>query len=402
MLRRVFGSVLGSSLAYNFINQFVNIGFPVFLSIYLVRVLALEDLGKWYLVTASISLVQFLVASPHFWLVKRISENTQKTGVTLMAALVVYAGIATVIFPFYYTYFAIYVPDIKTIALVAYVQIFTSVFAFEYYFQAKLLNKFIMYRRLCVRLVYISIVVFLIRKPTDFGVFIYIAIATLIVEHCINFAYILRTNLLENSTIDEITRVAKSIRSYLPFNATYNTLPQISLIIIERFSPYETVALYSIFFRVINMATTFITSSFVVFFPYFIAHGSSQTLRRKILAYKLLLAVGAALVFILFRDLIFWIFVNAEITPEMTREFCILTAFVVLHTGYNYMVFADYLPRDNVNSVVFVNLSILATFVGLITLLPSVGTSLSISVVISMSFGLILLTVFKRTQPQEE
>ncbi|WP_216602064.1 hypothetical protein, partial [Vibrio coralliilyticus] len=93
-------SKLVSNLTANFAIQIINLGFPLLLQFYLVRTLDLAELGKWYLVTASISLVQLLVTFPHIHLVKEVAKGGNEE--ILGSSYIVSYVLSLMIFPLYY------------------------------------------------------------------------------------------------------------------------------------------------------------------------------------------------------------------------------------------------------------------------------------------------------------
>ena len=71
MFEMMFRHKLVKNLSANLVIQFVNVGFPLLIQFHLIRTLKLSELGVWYLVTASIALLQLIISFPHLFLVKK-------------------------------------------------------------------------------------------------------------------------------------------------------------------------------------------------------------------------------------------------------------------------------------------------------------------------------------------
>ena len=355
-------AALRSNLGFNLLNQLLLIAFPLFLNIYLVRVLHLEDLGKWYLVNSAAALVQLLITAPHFWLVRLLSGGEGDPQRTVAAGMATYLGLLLAVAPLYWAYVLWVAPETRFVAVLVFAHLLMSTLACEYYFHAYLQQRFLMIRRLVVRSVLLVLLLVFVRDQTDFHLFVGLTTATYIVEHLINLGAVLHRLGLACPDRSTFWAVAGAVRQMLPFNATHNTLPHIVLLAAPRVFDLETVAILSILVRLVNMATTLVTSSINVIFPFLNARAGAADLKKRLGIMTGLVATGVGLIGFLFHQPVAWIFLDRALTPEQVQGFGCLCAYISIHSVYNYIAFNTFVAQAKAHVVTLCNLLILGCF----------------------------------------
>lgn len=384
-------SRLRENLVYNLVNQLLTVSFPVFLNIYLVRVLHLEDLGTWYFVNAVAALVQLLMTAPHFWLVRKLSSGVCNPRKTISAGIFTYLVVFFGCLPFVFAYICYAAPQTILIAQMVFFNLFMSAVSCEYYFHAFLRQRFLMIRRIVTRLLLAVLLVTLVRNADDFRLFLFLTIGTYILEHMIGLIAVVRQLGLTLPDRDTLLPVLGSLREMLPFNATHNTLPHVALLLSPRIFDLETVAVLSILVRIINMTTTLVSSSAGVVFPYLVSGvGDAAVNRRMMWATGLASVVVGASCFVLHRPLGF-LFLNRALVPEEIRGFSFLCAYIVIHTCYNYMAFNYLIIRGKTHIAVVANVIVLLCFVSTHAAYQQTFLRYTITMTVCASIGLVIL-----------
>ncbi|PAT67408.1 hypothetical protein CKA27_14025 [Vibrio coralliilyticus] len=383
-------SKLVSNLTANFAIQIINLGFPLLLQFYLVRTLDLAELGKWYLVTASISLVQLLVTFPHIHLVKEVAKGGNEE--ILGSSYIVSYVLSLMIFPLYYWNL------INTVELELNLAIFSGLFfvtlplASEFYFQGKLKNEIILKRKLLVKVAYILSVLSFVKEKDDFSFFFIISILFYSIEHLFNFVYILSRRVCIRVNICTCKNILAQSWSYIPFNASYNTLPHISIIVFSKFIEPEILAVYSIFMRIVNVTTTFITSSVTVLLPYTVSEQGKSLGFHKGLMLKLIISVATITAILLLEHPILKFFLSKDIDANLVTEFRVLLVYIVFHVVYNYFVFLKFISKSEIKVPIIYNVTQISLFlliVGvshLLNLTHFYAVSIVLSSLLSMFF----------------
>lgn len=395
MWSKFFRQNLARNLTANLIVQFVNIGFPLLLQFYLIRTLELSVLGTWYLVTAAIALLQLLISFPHIALVKKIASGEGQLSEIVGSAYVIGICCSAILAPLfvYYVYLTLNV-DVSLV-MFSCLLLITLPLSSEFYFQGKLKNTFVMKRKLIIKTIYISTVFVLVTDSEDFSTFFIISIFAIVVENLVNFINMFKFNRISRPTLFSCKELVKESWLYIPFNASYNTIPHVSLILIQPFVSKETVAIYSIFMRIVNVATTFVTSSVIVLFPYRLTEGVSYKGDARILGIKTAVALSMIASMVVFRDHIFLFFLNSEVSVNFETEYFLLLSFILIHTIYNYCIFSFYLSRSNLLIPILANFLQLGVFYVLIHYFNSIGMNnyYSISILVSSVTNILFLFI---------
>ncbi|WP_132998234.1 hypothetical protein [Sulfitobacter pontiacus] len=384
-------TALRSNLAFNLANQLLLIAFPVFLNIYLVRVLHLEDLGKWYLVNSAAALVQLLITAPHFWLVKLLSVGNGDPRRTVAAGMMTYLGLLLTVAPFYILYVLWIAPETVFVAALVFVQLLMSTLACEYYFHAYHLQRFLMVRRLVTRSILVVLLLSFVREPSDFHLFVGMVTAIFIIEHLINFGAMLLRHGLAWPDRSTFGSVSGSVRQMLPFNATHNTLPHIVLLAAPRVFDLETVAILSVLVRLVNMVTTLVTSSINVIFPFLNATTGTADIKMRLCLMTGLVAATIGMIGFVLHQPLASIFLGRALNAEQVQGFGYLCAYVVIHALYNYIAFNTFVAQSKAHLVTLCNVLILGCFGSAAMLLSASFNLYAAAMTTSAFIGLLCL-----------
>lgn len=384
---------LRSNLGFNLVNQLLLIAFPLFLNIYLVRVLHLEDLGKWYLVNSAAALVQLLITAPHFWLVRKLSGGEGDPQRTVAAGMTTYLGLLLAVAPLYGAYVLWIAPEASFVAVLVFAQLLMSTLACEYYFHAYQQQRFLMIRRLVTRSVLAVLLLIFVRDPTDFHLFVVLTTAMFILEHLINLGAVLQRLGLARPDRSTLRAVAGSVRQMLPFNATHNTLPHIVLLAAPWVFDLETVAILTILVRLVNMATTLVTSSINVIFPFLNTKAGAVDIKKRLGRMTGLVAVAIGLIGFLLHEPVAWIFLDRALTLEQVQGFGFLCAYIPIHAVYNYLAFSNFVAQSKTYVVTLCNLFIQGCFGAAAMVFPASFALYAATMTICAGLGLMCLWV---------
>jgi O-antigen/teichoic acid export membrane protein len=381
--------MLKKNIIANFANQLLGVGFPVITQIYIIRHLALIDIGLWNTLLSVQSIVILSFSFINLYALKKISSTNdvsqQSMYVTNFSVLIYIIMIIPVVLSLAYL-FNEYQSDWQII-LICFLPLLTIPLSAEYYFQATLKNDIIFYRRLFSRTFFLILLLILVKDPSDFKKYACIVSMTLMIEHLINFIFIKKLfNVKKISFSTQKNTVISSI-AYLPFNLSYNTLPQISVIIGARFLGPEKLAAFSILVKLVNLATTFISSSVMVIYPYRLNRSASQSKSCKnehddfwkFFYATIVVSICIVFVLIIFKPLIYFLFLDNKSEFFSYAEYSILTCYVIVHSMYNYIVFNHFFERNQLKKVIIMNLSIITIFISFVFGSFFLGVSIFIS-----------------------
>ena len=385
---------LVNNLSANFAVQIVNLGFPLLLQFYLERTLDLADLGKWYVITASIALAQLLISFTHLHLVKEVAKD--KSRQLIGSAYIISYLLSVIIFPIF-LYNIISTMDLGIdLALFTVIYFLTLPLASAFYFQGKLKNAIVLKRKLIVKIGYVVFVLFLVQDKGDFSIFFLIRIVSYSVEHLFNFFYLLKSKVKIDYSMEVCKDIMSNSWAYIPFNASYNTLPHISILIFSKFTSPEILAIYSIFMRIVNVTTTFITSSVTVLLPYTISKEGSSITFLKGLFIKLGFSAITVVVILLLESYVLRFFLSRDIDYGLVVEFRFLLIYILFHVVYNYIVFLKFISKSILIVPISLNLTQIFIFMTIVTIGFVYGMSnfYSISVVLSSLLSIASLFIY--------
>jgi O-antigen/teichoic acid export membrane protein len=357
------------NLFTNVLNQILGIGFPIIIQFYTIRHFNIADLGYLNLLNSYWSVFALGLSFFNFYLLKIFASKKDEKDVKSYltnATILMYSffAIPFVIFLafLYYKY-----PDIFEMTFLTSLPIITAPVSFEIYFQASLKNTYILIRRLIIRSLFVVLMLSLAKVEADFIVYVYILCISTSAENLINLLFInkyISFKLINFSVIHEIAR--NSLR-YLPFNLTYNLMPNISIIGASHFVLIDEVTIYSLLVRIVNLSTSFITSAVMVLYPVKVNVVSNNLSKKyedgKYLKNTLYVSIAVALVLIIFHPFIFQAFLKDYEVENMLTQFAILTGFIVCHSIYNYITFNYYFIKDRTFFISIINVILLVVYV---------------------------------------
>ena len=387
-------NIINKNLLANALNQILGVGFPIIIQFYIIRHLNIEDIGYWGIFTGASVLVLKSINFYYVYILKLISENPDKTKTYLINSIVLAYAMFIIPFTIYISYLLYNYSFLYQIIVISSLPIITTPLAMDYYYQANLKNDFILYRRLFVKTVFIILLFTLVKDSSDFIIYAAISSFALCLEHFINFYKVRKNIILKNININLVLEILKKSISYLPFNSSYNVLPYYSIIIGAYFLDIKILAIFTILFKLINLATSFISSSVMVLFPYKIKSDKKSFNDFKYLKNTILFSLFIILLLTIFSKLIFYIFLSDYTMENLRFEFILLSFYILIHSTYNYLVYNYYLIKNKTHFVIFTNVIILIIFLFeiLIHIVFKIELIFSLVVIIPPFAGLIILT----------
>jgi O-antigen/teichoic acid export membrane protein len=350
------------------LNQLLGIGFPIIIQFYTIRHFNLADLGYLNLLNSYWAIFALALSFFNFYLLKIFASKKSEYDIKLYltnATVLMYSFILVPFLVFlgflYYQY-----PQVFNITVLTSLPIITAPVAFEIFFQATLRNSFILVRRLIIRVLFVVLMLTFTKVEADFIVYVYILCLSSTIENLINLAFLKRYMSFGLVRLSVIKDIAKNSLSYLPFNLSYNLMPYISIIGASYFVPIDEVTIYSVLVRIVNLATSFITSAVMVLYPVKINAVSNNQNNSfndgRYLKNTILVSFGAALVLITLHKIIFRAFLENYHVDNMLFQFSILTCFIIFHSVYNYITFNYFFIKNQTFFISIVNVLLLVLY----------------------------------------
>ena len=395
-------ALVNKNLIANSLNQVLGVGFPIVIQYYLIRHLNLDDLGYWNIINSSKTLVLLFIGFFNISMIRCLAktkdDSVEESGLLTNTILIMYV---LLVLPFmvFISYMWFTYPSLWQYILISAISIMTTPLSVEFYFQAKLKNDYLFRRRLIVRTISLIALFGLVRSPENFMTYAWISTLGLSFEHLLNLFFIRKR--LTHRVISWSTqkRILSDALPFMPFKLSYNVLPHLSIIIGAYFLSIKEIAVLSILFKLINLATTFITSAVMVLFPAKVMEESGTAQKnfkdQKYLKNTILVSLLIVLGLITFQELIFNIFLADKKIENMDLKFSILCLYIPFHSVYNYLVYNKFLIDQKVNYISTLNVLIIFLFGVLIylTSLLQLEISFSLSVVIPVVIMSCLLVI---------
>lgn len=360
--------LVNRNLIANAFNQILGVGFPIIIQYYLIRHLRLEDIGYWSIINSVKSLVLLCVTFFTIYLIKALAEEKSKKNesVYLTNTIVLTYIIMFIPLLFYLGYMLYEYEDLYQYVYISVIPILTTPLGMDFYFQAKLKNDYLFYRKLVVRIIVLASLFLFVKTESDFIVYVWISSLSLSLEHLVNF-YILRKRvIIKLIKVSVIKDIFNNSIGYLPFNITYNALPAISIVLGAYFIDIKILAVITILLKVVNLVTTFVSSTVMVLFPLKVKATANQVKESfseiKYLKNTILFSLASIAFLILFRKLIFYIFLDNYVMPNLDIVFVTLSFYILIHSVYNYLVFNFYLINNKSIFISCLNLLIIFIF----------------------------------------
>jgi O-antigen/teichoic acid export membrane protein len=364
MLRKL--SFINANLLSNLFNQILGVGFPILIQFYTIRHFKLSDIGQLSLLNSYWTFFTIGLSFFNLYLLKIFAsdngEDNVKSYIT-NATLLMYT---IIIIPFLFLVYFLNseFPELTLLILLTSLPVLTSPLSFEIYFQARLQNNYILFRRLFLKSMIVICILLFAKDNSDFIVYVSIICIFSVVENLINFQKLSKYYSFNAISLNTIFDVFKNSFKLIPHNLTYNILPNVVIICSASFITIEELSVYSILIRIVNLATTFITSSIMVLYPIKV-NNAIQNYSIDGTNYLKYTAFFSAIVFILMvfsQKIIFFLFLGKYKVDNMIVEFSILSIFVFFHSIYNYLVFNYYFIKDRYGFVTFLNIVLLVVY----------------------------------------
>jgi PST family polysaccharide transporter len=396
--------LIRNNLFSNAIIQVLAVGFPIILQSYLIRHLYIEDLGHLNIINASKSIALLSVSFLNLYLIKVVSNSKNDdviisiivNSTSLMFILLIIPASVFLIY-FLYNY-----PNLSHVTIITLLTIIVAPLSCDFYFQAKLKNNFILYRRFIIWGLYLICLFAFIKNESNFLLYVYISSIATILEVLINFFYIKKYFKIDFFSLKEVKNIFKNSIGFLPFLITFNLLPNLFLLIGSKFMTINDFTIFGILFKLINLSTTFVTSAVMILFPAKIIHNklnlNSDYNDMKYLRNTIFVCILIIASLFLFKSIIFNVFLYKYKIINMDIEFIILSFYILIHSIYNYISFNYYLINGYNNTLVFINiLIVLVFFLALfITYWFKIHLYISLVVTIPPLIGLFILMVHSK------
>jgi O-antigen/teichoic acid export membrane protein len=386
------------------LNQLLGIGFPMLIQFYTIRHFNITDLGYLNLLNSYWAIFTLGLSFFNFYLLKVFAsmKNEEDVKSYLTNVTVLMYTFITVPFIILLVYLYFQYPLIFKITLLTSLPVITAPLSFEIYFQATLRNSYILVRRFIVRVLFIVLMLWFTKTENDFIIYVYIFCLSSTVENLINIFIINKFILIKLINLKIIKDVFKNSLSYLPFNLTYNLMPNLSIIGASNFISIEQVTIYSVLIRIINLATSFITSAVMVLYPIKINHTAENSedafKDSKYLKNTIIVSIIVAIGLIVTHKIIFFAFLENYKVDEMLIQFSILTSFIIFHSIYNYITFNYYFISDRTIFISIVNVVLLLIYFSELVLVKFglINFNFSITYILPYPFALALIYIDMR------
>lgn len=387
--------VVSKNLVTNLVNQVLGFGFPIIIQSYLIRHIALEDIGILNIILSAQSYVILLISFTNLHLLKILSQTDDRAEISSILSNYLALTYAVLVLPMiaWLAYMFVAYEQYRTATLISAAIVLAMPLSVEFYFQAKLKNSFIFYRRLAAKLLFLALMFLFVRDTDDFLWYVVILAFTQALESAVNAVAI--RDLFDRSTVhwQTMRSIIRSSVSYIPFQATYNTLPSLGVIFGVYYMPLGELAIFSIIFKIVNLATTFVTSSVMVLFPYKMSMSSGSTggtfSDANYLWKTILVSFGIIAGLAAGKEIIFRVFLKEYSYPGLSTDYYLLCLFVLIHSVYNYLVFNIYFAENRNWFVNVLNTAILVLYAFLFLLSMSSGLSIPYSAIIIVPMALV-------------
>ncbi len=392
------------NLLSNVLNQILGIGFPIIIQFYTIRHFNIADLGYLNLINSYWSIFALGLSFFNFYLLKIFASKKGEPDIKSYltnATILMYSFIA-IPFIIFLIFLYFRYTDIFKITFLTSLPIITAPVSFEIYYQASLKNTYILIRRLIVRVFFILLMFSLAKSESNFIVYVYILCLLSTLENLINFFFLKKYILFKLVNYSVLKDIAKNSFRLLPFNLTYNLMPHISIIGASHFILIEEVTIYSVLVKIVNLATSFITSTVMVLYPIkenlFSKNLSKKFDDGRYLKNTLYVSFAISLVLIFFHQFIFQAFLQNHKVDNMLAQFVILTGFIIAHSMYNYIAFNYYFIKGKILFISIVNVVILLVYIGELALVYFGIIDFNFSVFYILPYPIALLLIYKNIQ----
>ena len=395
--------LIRNNLASNAIIQVLAVGFPIILQSYLVRHLYIEDLGHLNIINATKSIAMLSISFLNLYLVKAVANSNNDDIISYIVNSTALMLILLIIPASFFVIYLLYnFPNLTNPVIITLLTMIMAPLSCDFYFQAKLKNKFSLYRRLVVWILYLICLFVFVKGRSDFLLYVYISSIATILEVLTNFFYVKKYFNINFISIKVIKKILLNSIGLLPFILTFNLLPNLFLLIGSKFMTINDFTIFGILFKLINLSTTFVTSAVMILFPAKIIHEKLKSEKvyddMKYLRNTIIVCALIILSLLLFKNIIFNVFLYKYKISNMDAEFFILSFYIIIHSIYNYVAFNYYLINGYNNTLVLINIFILIIFFLELYLVYMLKFHIYMSLIVTIPplFGLIILIIHSK------
>lgn len=366
--RNIF-SVLEKDVLLNIISNgainFINVLIPVLIQFRIVRILSFSNIGDINLLLASQSWLLLFSTAFHWYLINRIAKNTSINFLAIIISnYLAFALFLNLILSFFSFIYFVFFTDIDlSLCILSLFTIVLSTFGSDYYYQSKLLNAFILKRKLLVKVIFLVLVYIVIVKEDDYILYFSLLSLSLMIDAILSSKDIIKIFRFETIKFKIIRKMIWISAKLLMFNVSYAVLPILFTLSLPYYLDSEEVGIFSTMIKIFTLATGFITSMAIVFLPKSLIKNNNSfndfLLKTSILTF--LLATVVASIFFFSKDLIIYLFLDGNTFDN--QNFIFLCGYLVLHSLFNHVVFNFYVRKESYLFLILVNLVVILFFV---------------------------------------
>lgn len=375
--------LLTSNVLSNGIVQFLNLSTPLIAQVYAIRILALDQIAQIALINSFIyiGLAFAIHQSPAvFHALCMSAEKPDKQQILCDGILcsLIFSVLATIIL---YGIFLANNYDIMLCSILI-IPLLTTPISSEYYYQATLQNKLILLRRLVSRTLFLILLITLVKKDEDVYIYAAISSLTLSAEHIYNFLKLDFRGLFSKFDLKRSLYACLSNLNLLPMQLSTNPIPSFSIIIAGYIYPLSVVGEYSILVRIVNTATTFLTSNTMVFIPFakLISNADDNKkmkVDRNILIFLLFAGLTISTIIFISSDYILELFLSTYVNKDSAIFLCILSLFIPLHSVTNHISVSTLIGDGRINQATALNIFSFVIFIASLFTLSSLNASMA-------------------------
>lgn len=399
-LYRLLNNSKNFNIVINALNQAIGIGFPILIQYYLIRHFKIEDLGYLNLLNSYWAILLMIPSFLDYHLIKVLAEadNEEVIKSILTNTLVLMYGLLFIPTIIMLSYLCIYFQNIQKFVLITSIPLFTVPLAFELYFQVFLKNTYIFFRRLIIRLLLLAIIFFFAKEESDFIIYLYAFSLTTAIESIINFFFIRKLFSFSLVNKEKMKDIIKHAIKYLPFKISYNILPNLSIILTTSFIDIKLLAVYAILVKIINLATTFITSTVMILYPQKIIatknKDNSSFSDKSYLVYTTVVSLFVIGLLISTHKIVFDFFLHGNMIPDILLNFTILSFFILFHSIYNYVAFNYFFHKGQILFITTMNFLIVAIYLFELFMVKLGYFNFNFAIMFILPFPIVCLLIF--------
>jgi O-antigen/teichoic acid export membrane protein len=388
------------NLFTNVLNQLLGIGFPILVQFYTIRHFNITDIGYLSLLNSYWSIFALSLSFFNYYLLKLFASSKDEKFIKTYLSNSTFLMYAIILIPF--SFFIVFLhnkyPHLLNLTILTSLPIITAPLSFEIYFQASLRNKFILKRRFITRLFFFLFMFIFANNKDDFIIYVYLFCLAPTFENIINFFYLKNNLSFKYIKLSVLKIILKQSISYLPFNLTYNLIPNLSTIAASHFVSIDQLTIFSILVRIVNLSTSFITSTVMVLYPVKVQLSSENSSIKfddtRFMKNTFVISLLVSIFLIIIHKVIFKAFLKDYYVEGMLFHFSILTIFIIIHSLYNYVTFNYYFINERISFITKMNILIILIYFVNIILVYLGLISFNFSILFIFPYPFVMLLIY--------